>query len=87
MQVTCNSGFLPLGVEMHLFFVTSRHSFSLPLVIYFRLFPLVPGSRFPAFPGSRVFLVLRFPGVVPVLSLYGISAWPTRPGTGPRGPR
>ena len=40
MQVTCNSGFLLLGVEMHFLLVC---------------------SRFPAFPGSRVFLVLRFP--------------------------
>ena len=69
MQVTCNSGFLPMGEEMHFLFVCSR----LPPV------PVSPLSPGPAFSWFCV-----FPGVIPVSSLYGLSAWPTRPGTGPR---
>ena len=61
------------GVEMHYIFVCSR------VFLVLRLFPLSP---VPAFSWFCV-----FPDLVPVSSLYGISAWPTRPGTGPRGPR
>ena len=61
-----------VGRRNALYSVDLRHSLLVS-------FPLPPGPAFSWF--------CVFPGVVPVSSLYGLSAWPTRPGTGPRGPR